>query len=187
MYALIEETRRLRHQLAELADNPEWSLLVRYELLPQKPSPVWHRRFSQRMGRLLRVSGLNRSYYFRQRWCTDLQHTGGLSDARTLLIWAEGADPQQIREYCNGFQRLLMECEDLSPVLVTDVTDFTFYSRLGWLVEYLPELSGEGAPYQARKRRYLAWRYRDALVVPVAAGLLNPQEWQEMLHLNLDN
>ncbi len=184
MYALIEETRRLRRQLAELADNPEWALLVRYELLPQNPSPVWHRRFSQRMGRLLRVSGLSRSYYLRQRWRTDLKHTGDLSDARTLLIWAEGADPQQIREYCNGFQHLLTGREDLSPVLVTDVTDFAFYSRLGWLVEYLSELSGEGASYRERKHRHLAWRYRDALVVPVAAGLLNPQEWQEILHLN---
>jgi hypothetical protein len=54
---------------------------------------------------------------------------------------------------------------------VTDVADFAFFSRLGWLVEYLPELSGQGEPYDERKARLLARLYRGAPAVPVRAGL----------------
>ena len=179
---LIEEARKLRHQLAQWADDPEWSLLVRYELLPQNPSPVWHQRLSQRVGRLFRFLGLSRSRYVKQQWELGLKHADGYSaEAKPLLIWAEGAEVQRIRELCRGFQDLLAERTDLLPVLVTDVADFAFYSRLGWLVEYLPELSGDGVSYRHRKRRYLAWRYRKALVVPIAAGLANDTEWNELL------
>ena len=178
---LIEETQKLRQRLVQLAEHPEWPLLVRYELLPQKPSPVWHQRWNHRVGRRLRVLGLNRVYYFRLRWSVSLKHAKRVTGAKTLLIWAEEVDPQQIRECCHRIQQLLAECKDWSPVLVTDVADFAFYSRLGWLVEYLPELSGEGSSYREKKRRYLAWRYRDAVVMPVAAGGLNKQQWQALL------
>lgn len=177
---LVEETRMLRYQLAKLAGDPEWPLLVRYELLPQKPSPVWRQRFAQRVGRLLRVFGLSRSRYLTQPWHAGLKHAVGSPDAMPLLIWAEGVDRQRLRESCRGFQCLLAGRTDLLPVLVTDVADFAFYSRLGWLVEYLPNLGGEGKYYE-RKRRYLAWRYRDALVVPASAGLASPAEWQAVM------
>jgi hypothetical protein len=54
---------------------------------------------------------------------------------------------------------------------VTNVADFSFFSRLGWLVEYLPALSSPADGYAERKKRYLAWRYRDAPILPVSAGL----------------
>lgn len=181
---VLEETRLLRRRLAELASHPEWDLLVRYELLPARPSPVLRERLLQRIGRLLRVLGLSRSRYLKQRWDVGLKHAGGSSIGRTLLIWAESIEPEVIREACAGFQRLLAGRSDLTPVLMTDVADFAFYSRLGWLVEYLPELSGEGESYRERKRRYLAWRYRDALVAPVSAGLLNEAEWHALLSLS---
>jgi hypothetical protein len=57
------------------------------------------------------------------------------------------------------------------PILVTDVPDFAFFSRLGWLVEYVPTLAPPAGDYAERKRRYLAWRYRDAPALPASAGL----------------
>lgn len=179
--SVIEETRLLQRRVAELAKQPEWDVFVRYELLPAKPSQVFRERFLQRVGRLLRVWGFSRSRYLKQQWDVGLKHAGGSSNARTLLIWAESADREQVREACTGFQRLLASRTDLTPVLLTDVADFAFYSRLGWLVEYLPELNGEGESYRERKRRYLAWRYRDALVVPLSAGLLSEAAWTSLI------
>lgn len=182
---VLEETRRLRCRVAELVSQPEWDLLVRYELLPANPSPVFREQLLQRIGRLLRVWGLSRARYLKQRWDAGLKHAGGSSSAQTLLIWAESTEQEQVREACTGFQRLLAGRSDLTPVLLTDVANFAFYSRLGWLVEYLPELSGEGDSYRDRKRRYLAWRYRDALVVPVSAGLLNEAAWRALMEETL--
>lgn len=182
---VIEETRLLQRRVAELATQPEWDLLVRYELLPARPSPVLRERLLHCIGRLLRVLGWSRSRYLKQRWDVGLKHAGGSSIGRTLLIWAESIEPEEIREACAGFQRLLAGQSGLTPVLLTDVADFAFYSRLGWLVEYLPELSGEGDSYRDRKRRYLAWRYRDALVVPLSAGLLSEAAWRALMEESL--
>ena len=176
-----QEIKLLRRQLNEWASNPEWSLLVRYELLPQKPPPVWHQWMSYRAGRLLRVMGLSRSRYRNQKWHAGLKHAECSPDAKPLVIWAEGVDLQRLREACNGFQRLLRGRTDFFPVLVTDLADFAFYSRLGWLIEYLPDLSGGGSSFRERKRRYLAWRYREALAVPLSVGLASQSEWEELL------
>lgn len=178
---LVQETEALRARLREWANDPEWALLVRYELLPQKPAPVWHRRVSHKVGRLLRVLGLSRSRYLRQPWHSGLKHVQHPPQARPLLIWSEGHDRQFVRDACAGMQRLLVDRPEFLPVLVTDVAEFAFYSRLGWLVEYLPELSGTGPSYRERKRCYLAWRYRDALVVPLSAGFVNRNEFEGLL------
>jgi hypothetical protein len=78
---------------------------------------------------------------------------------------------EPLREACRGFQALEKALPGYVPVLVTDVADFAFYSRLGWLVEYLPSLSAPALAYRERKARYLAWRYRDAPVLPASVGL----------------
>lgn len=88
-----------------------------------------------------------------------------------------------LRNACLGFQQFLVSRQNLAPVLVTDVADFAWFSRLGWMVEYLPELEGGGMLYQERKRDYLAWRYRDTLVVPGAAGLLDEEGWNRLLKM----
>ena len=181
---LVQETEALRARLREWANDPEWALLVRYELLPQKPLPVWRRRLSHKVGRLLRVLGLSRSRYLKQPWHSGLKHVQHPPQARPLLIWSEGHDHQFVRDACEGMQRLLVDRPEFLPVLVTDVAEFAFYSRLGWLVEYLPELSGTGPSYRERKRRYLAWRYRDALAVPLSAGLANASEWEQVLGMD---
>lgn len=60
----------------------------------------------------------------------------------------------------------------LIPVLITDQADFAFYSRLGWLVEYLPHLPGSGESYFDRKLAYLAWRYQNVPVIDFSAELV---------------
>ena len=67
------------------------------------------------------------------------------------------------------------------PALITNHADFAFYSRLGWLVEYLPNLRGVGEAYDDRKAQYLAWRYRDASVLPLSAGLLTDEQWSQLI------
>lgn len=178
---LAQEAEALHARLKEWANAPEWALLVRYELLPQKPSPLWQRRVSQKVGRLLRVLGLSRSRYLAQPWHAGLKHGQCSPRATPLLIWSEGHERQFVRDACEGMKQLLDGCPELVPVLVTDVADFAYYSRLGWLVEYLPELSGTGTSYRDRKRRYLAWRYRHALAVPLSAGLASEAEWETVL------
>ena len=172
---VTQETVALRTKLHKLASNPEWSLLVRYELLPQKPIPAWHLRLCYQIGRLLRVLGLNRTRYRRQPWHASLKHGTNYPSAKVLLIWSEGHDRETIRQACDGLKNMLSERTDLLPVLVTDLADFSYYSRLGWLVEYLPELNGD------KKRLYLAWRYRNALTVPLSVGLTDKDQLNECL------
>jgi hypothetical protein len=88
-----------------------------------------------------------------------------------LLIWAVGTDRDTLRESCRVIAGLASEAAGLAPVLVTDVADFAYFSRLGWLVEYLPSLDGTGEAYPSRKARYLARLYEGAPAIPVLAGL----------------
>jgi hypothetical protein len=116
-----------------------------------------------------------------QSWQAGLKHVDHVAEARPLLIWGEGRKHKFVRQACEGMKRLLQSHPEFVPVLVTDVADFAFFSRLGWLVEYLPSLSRNGDSYRDRKRRYLAWRYRQAVVVPLSAGLGSQVEWNELL------
>ena len=72
-----------------------------------------------------------------------------------------------------GIATRLGEHHRLAPVLVTDVADFAHFSRLGWLVEYLPRFHGDAQAqaYRQHKQAYLAWRYRDACIVQFRVGL----------------
>jgi hypothetical protein len=97
------------------------------------------------------------------------------------VIWALDTDRETLRAACRGFETLHQALPDFTPVLVTNVADFAFFSRLGWLVEYVPTLSPPAGGYAERKRRYLAWRYRDAAALPVSAGLKEGVQVQELL------
>ena len=189
--SLASQTSALRKQWQQWAADPEWPLLVRYELQPQKSSPWWY-RLSQWPGRRLRLWGLSRGKYKTQTWHPGLKHawpaeTGNANRPRPLLLWADLNDLAETRTACQTVQERLANQSGLCPVLVTGVADFAFYSRLGWLVEYLPTLSpASGAPteekgYDQRKQRYLAWRYRDALVLPLSAGLASQEEWESLI------
>ncbi|WP_165066663.1 hypothetical protein [Desulfovibrio sp. ZJ200] len=177
---LPHATEKLRRRLRQWAVAPEWALLVRYELLPQKPAPELRKRCLQKLGRLLRVLGLSRARYQKQVWQAGLTHAPAAGN-KILLIWSDVPDKVASRAACRGLQGLLAARPAYIPVLVTPLADFAFYSRLGWLVEYLPEIPGTGPEYAGRKRRYLAWRYRDAVAVPLSAGLCGAEDFARLV------
>ena len=174
--SLQERTQALRQQLHHWAKEPDWQLLERYELLSSWYSPFGMHR------RLLRALGLGRNRYCKQVWHSGLKHSA-VQQGKTLLLWADITQKQQIRAACQAVQERLAVtgAGPFIPVLVTGVADFAFYSRLGWLVEYLPDLPGQGESYWERKQRYLAWRYRDAVVLPLSAGLADEKEYLDLL------
>jgi hypothetical protein len=182
--SVIAETKALRREVKALAAKPEWDLLVRYDLLGKKSPSSWQDRVWRRIRHLLASAGLISPHVTQYPWLPTLKHRPVSADVKTVMIWALGADRHQLRAACEGWSKKFQGGDDLAPVLVTDIADFAFYSRLGWLVEYVPSLSGEGPSLQQRKQAYLAWRYRDATVLPLSAGLASDAEWRALLKLS---
>ena len=167
--SLSTEITHLRRELERSFGRAEVKVAKRYERLPLETLTAFQ-RFRKSAGRL-------RRRLFRQPlpvpppWLPRLKHVDRSGDGRPLVIWALGTDRETLRKACRGFARLETSQPGFAPVLVTDVADFAFFSRLGWLVEYVPSLSAPANRYAERKRRYLAWLYRDATVLPAEAGL----------------
>jgi hypothetical protein len=151
----------------------------------QPPAPNWRDKIRIKVGDIERGLGLKGGYVPKGHWPVLLKHATGIEEGRSLLIWALGSDRETIRRVCDGFARLLGYPATFNPILLTDVADFAFYARLGWLVEYLPNWEGDNGAYRNQKLRYLAWRYRDAVVMPLSVGLVRPPEWQELLGLDV--
>ncbi|MEX2123391.1 MAG: hypothetical protein WD795_05830 [Woeseia sp.] len=118
-------------------------------------------------------------------WPAGLKQVPDSARAKPLLIWAVGTDRNTLRAACRGFSQLQSSLPGFVPVLVTDVADFAFFSRLGWLVEYVPELQGPGETYTSRKARFLVRLYRDAPALPARAGLDVPARAEELRRLVL--
>ncbi len=151
------------------------ALVSKYEILPR---PVL---LSARCGVPLRIQvfrwlrdvlvglGVIKLGQFSVAWSPKLKHVPAEQGARVVLFWAVGeSDKSALRlELTTQLEQFKSQGGGLG-VLVTNVPDFAFYSRLGWLIEYLPELSGTHESYAQEKLRYLAWRYRGADVVPCA-------------------
>ena len=179
-----DETKRLRGRLERLAQEADadphtTSYLRRFGRLRLGP----YRRVRVAVGDVLRGLGL-RARPPIPPWLPGLKHRPGTERAAPLVVWALGADRDTLRRECMALQ----EIEDdllpaLVPVLVTDVADFAFFSRLGWLVEYVPKLSPPATGYAARKTRYLAWRYRDAPALPSSIGLVPDLSAERVLTL----
>lgn len=167
---LEEEIEALQRRLERLARDPDDELTERYELKrpPMPPGLYWRLRWLA--GWVLRWLA-SMPVWRPDPWPVRLKQSAATTRARPLLIWAVGAHRDSFRDACGGFSRLGDTFPGFAPVLVTDVPDFVFFSRLGWLVEYLPRLSGAGEPYQDRKMRFLARLYRGAPVLPLRAGL----------------
>ena len=166
--SLEQEIEALRRHLDQLASDTDDDLTERYELTrpPVPPGLYWKLRWLA--GRVLRP--LKAMWTWRSdAWPVGLRQAD--ARARPLLIWAVGADRNTLRKACDGLSRLQSSLPGFAPVLVTDVVDFAFFSRLGWLVEYLPQLAGDGEPYDERKMRFLARLYQGAPALPVSAGL----------------
>ncbi len=181
--SLVQETQALRETLAAWAADPEWSLLCRYDLLREKPSGSLSDRWFRRVKSMLASFGLVRPHITKYSWQPTLKHAQANVYSSTLLIWAIGVGREDLRVACEGFMNRLEAESGIVPVLVTDVADFYYFSRLKWLIEYVPELSGISPSYRDRKQHYLAWRYRDALVVPASVGRASEEEWNEVMEM----
>jgi hypothetical protein len=122
----------------------------------------------------------------RDPWPASLKHSSINAKARPFVIWALGSNITTLRESCDSLSAALADIPGYAPILITDTADFAYYSRLGWLVEYLPDLSGEGKAFQSRKKQLLARLYRDAPALPLQVGRLPKQELVNILqrHLN---
>ncbi len=173
------EAETLRRELSSLAAAPDAMLTRRYVLrrrvVPRTLYWQLRRLAAETLGLLGRLGLRDAS-----PWPVRLRHADGTGDAKPLLIWAIGTDGATLRQACEGFAALQHSLPDFAPVLVTDVADFAFYSRLGWLVEYVPELDGVGDAYAARKLRLLATVYRDAPALPVIVGLQMPAHQEQI-------
>ena len=173
---LREEIEELRRELAGLLREAETDLVRRYTLQNPPRRLSLYRRFRMLVGKVLRKLG-----FLVEPWEPGLRHFEGSEGARPFIIWGLGTERETLRVACRGFEKLQPALPGWVPVLVTDIADFAFYARLGWLVEYVPELSAPAGAYAERKKRYLAWRYRGAPALPVSAGLADGVQIQELL------
>ena len=174
----------LRQHLNQLAEDFETGLSERYALqfwTPEKPN--LYRSLRKKVGRLLRWLGLMRRPPAPPPapWLTELKHVDYGSAARPLLIWAMDIERDELRGACDRIKKLQIRSPGWAPVLVTDVADFAFFSRLNWLVEYVPSLSAPADKYSGRKLRYLAWRYREVPALPITVDIREDMLLEDLL------
>lgn len=172
--SLRQDIDALHKRLGELASDTDDELAGRYTLRrpPAPPGVYWKLRWLA--GWILRWLE-EKANWQRDHWPVSLkgQHN---KKAKPLLVWSLGSDRDTLRRACDDLSGLQESLPDLAPVLVTDVADFAYFSRLGWLVEYVPDLSGHGKPYDECKLRFIARLYRGAKLVPVNDKLYS-QRW----------
>lgn len=177
---LREDVQSLRRHVKELPGRSESIHVNRYSLrFPPAERLSVYRRLRALIGRFLRAVGL-RPQPAVEPWIAALKHAQSNDTARTVLIWALDTDRDTLRRACRKLVPLFAEESDLAPVLVTNVADFAQFSRLGWLVEFVPALSSPAERYAERKLRYVAWRYRDALILPITAGLQDASRIEDL-------
>ena len=177
------ETSSLRQSLNQMAEEFDTGLSQRYALLFPPAAPSFFQRLRAKPVRLLRRLGLIPPPQPRplQPWLTELEHVDYGKAAKPLLIWAIGVDRDELRAACETIRKSQIASPGWAPVLVTDVADFAFFSRLNWLVEYVPSLSAPADGYSEHKLRYLAWRYRDVPALSVTADLKGDMLLEDLL------
>jgi hypothetical protein len=176
----------LRPRLRRLAHEFDTGINQRYALQFPPKKPSLYRRLRTNAGRLLRRLGLMRPLPPRpppplEPWLTELSHVDYGSATKPLLIWALGIERDKLRSICDRIRKLQSKSPGWAPVLVTDVADFAFFSRLNWLVEYVPSLSAPADGYFERKLRYLAWRYRDVPALSITADIKEDMLLEDLL------
>lgn len=114
-------------------------------------------------------------------WPVRLRNQAGSPAARPVVIWGVDVDGGSLRDACDKLAVSFRQLSEFAPVLITNATEFAYYSRLNWLVEYLPELGGAGDSYPQRKLRFLARTYRDAPVLPLASAAMSNAELAALL------
>ena len=182
-----EEAKSLRRRLDQLANEFDTGLSQRYDLQFISPEELkLGRRLRRATGRLLRRLGLMRPLPPRpptplEPWLAELGHVDYGNTAKPLLIWAMDIDRDELRSACGRIRELQTGSPGWAPVLVTDVADFAFFSRLNWLIEYVPSLSAPADGYFEHKLRYLAWRYRDVPALSVTAEIKGDMQLKDLL------
>lgn len=168
----LDDFKTLQKYFRDTGKKPG-NLVSKYEILPRPVLLMAGSRMPLRL-RLYRAVRdwlvslrLIKPGQFDAAWSPRLKHVPAAQDAKVVLFWAVGEhDKQDLRlALMAQLERFKSQSGGLG-VLITNVPDFAFYSRLGWLVEFLPTLPGDSEAYAQQKLRYLAWRYRDAAVVP---------------------
>ena len=179
--ALPQKTATLRKAWKRL-DSVPLRLLHRYEVWPGHRDITFGERLWWIGFHALRLAGLVLSRrLFLASWHTGLKH-GCANPSSTLVIMDDLESLDERRSAILSLkERLAALAPSTAPVLVTDHADFSLYSRTGWLVEYLPKPLPGSSRYTARKEKYLAWRYRYALVLPLSAGLVKDEELDDEL------
>src|SRR5690606_2857042 len=130
------EAESLTRQLRRWADEADVDLARRYALkpLPSK-QPSLYRRIRRALGLKLRQWGLRRPPPL-EPWLPGLNHVEYTGREQPIALWALGMEGEALRTACRNFRKLQAGAPDIVPVLIADVADFAFFSRLGWLVEY---------------------------------------------------
>jgi hypothetical protein len=167
--SLRQDIDALRRSLDDLVARSD-DELMRYELMHPRMPPGLYWKVRWLAGCILRwleIVGIKKQ----DPWPAGLKQVPASKDANPLLIWAVGTERDALRRACRTLAPIQSALPGFAPVLVTDVADFAFFSRTGWLVEYLPPLSGEGKSYAERKARFVASLYRAAPALPVTAAL----------------
>lgn len=181
------ESDSLRRHLKQLANEFDTDICQRYDLRFISPEELrLRRRLRRSAGRLLRRLGLMPPLSPRpppplEPWLTELSHIDYGNTAKPLLIWAMDIDRDKLRSACDRIRELQHGSPGWAPVLVTDVADFAFFSRLNWLVEYVPTLSVPADGHFGRKLRYLAWRYRDVPALSVTTDIKEDTLLEDLL------
>jgi len=153
----------------------------RMSLPPVPPGLYWKMRWLAGWTlRLLETLGLKSA----DPWPVRLKDNAVTGQDIPVMIWAVGAVRTTLRAACEGFGRIFEAEPQFVPILVTDVVDFAFFSRLGWLVEFVPPLTGQSEAYPDRKTGYIAMLYSDLPVVPYRLGLqasISPSALRDLL------
>lgn len=168
---LTEEATQLRRYLDDLASHDDDGLARFARWKPSMPPGLyWQLRWLAALAlRWLEAARLKRP----DPWPVALKQSAWSLKAKPLLIWGVGTDCDTLRAACRKLAELHETLRGFAPVLVTDVADFAYFSRLGWLVEYLPTVAGSGDAYEQRKARFIARLYRGAPALPVCAAFVS--------------
>ncbi|SMG56517.1 hypothetical protein [Paraburkholderia susongensis] len=168
-----DELLSVRCQWKALARAFDRRTTLRYRLVPYG----WRETLLARLADAQALLGIKHGFVPQGGWPVALKHAERSEEGTVVVLWALGSTRETIYQVCDEIARLEGMSAQFTPVLLTDVADFAYYARLGWLVEYLPNWTGPAARHREQKLAYLAWRYRHALVVPLSAAVATLLEW----------
>ena len=129
---------------------------------------------------IINILLLKNKYYFNITWNSGLKHYTGKSK-HTILVVDNVNDKEKIFKVCTNLKNIFLSLNETSIVLITNYADFHFYSRLGWMIEYLPSALPNSSLYIAQKKQYLAWRYKNSTVLPLSLGFLPDKQVKFLL------